>query len=71
MKILILLFFIQINALGLDLEFYLRIPIPPEIKVGEGAGGAMFIPNPIIISRNDGAFIVEGFSSPNIAFQYY
>ena len=64
--IAILLVFIQINAFGLDLEFYLRIPIPAEINVGVGAGGAMFIPNPIIISRNDGAFIVEGFSYPNI-----
>lgn len=64
--ILTFLVLINSNALGLDLEFYLRIPIPPEINVGGGYGGAMFIPNPIIISRNDGAFIVEGFSSPNI-----
>jgi hypothetical protein len=62
-KILLLIIFTT-NCLCLDLEFYLRIPIPPEIKVGMGAGGATLVPTPTIISRNDGALIIQDFSSP-------
>ena len=76
--IAILLVFIQINAFGLDLEFYLRIPIPTNIA-NAGAGGASMVSIPTVVSRNDGAFIFQDLSlpkfgiavRPNKTFFYY
>jgi hypothetical protein len=59
--ILIVIGLLQLNSLGLDLEFYLRVPIPTNVVLWPPV---MLKPN--IISRNDGAFIVENFSNPNI-----
>ena len=75
MKILIYIL-LTINALGLNLEFYLRVPIPDDISFIPGRALA---PTPTIISRNDGAFIIENFTDksfgiavkPNKKFFYY
>jgi hypothetical protein len=52
---------INLNSLGLDLEFYLRVPIPTNAVLYSPS-----VLKPNIISRNDGAFIVENFSFQNI-----
>jgi hypothetical protein len=47
-----------IKASGLDLEFLVKIKIPVDIQVNEYLEGK-------IMSRNDGAFIAEGYFSPS------
>ncbi len=59
--ILLAIGLLQFSSLGLDLEFYLRVPIPTNAVLWPPV---MLKPN--IISRNDGALIVENFSNPNI-----
>ena len=58
--ILILLSIFQLNTFGIELELYLKIPIPTNISFAPA-----YI-KPTIVTKNDGAFIVENFSMTNI-----